>query len=175
MPAARRPIEERFWTKVNKNGPTISMSIGQCWLWTGATYNFGYGVLSVSRLEGNVQAHRFSWQFHFGPIPGDQCVLHKCDNPACVNPDHLFLGTRKINNEDMRLKGRHKNPPYNNIPPPSHLGAAHPNAKLTDDCVRQIRALRLQGLSNKTLSAMFGVSIPQVWNIVTHRAWKHLI
>jgi hypothetical protein len=89
-------LEERFWMKVNRSG--------SCWLWTAGTTVFGYGQFFIDgRLEG---AHRVSWRLHFGNIPDDLCVLHRCDVPACVNPAHLFLGTKSDNARDSVAKGR---------------------------------------------------------------------
>lgn len=98
-------IEDRFFAKVNKTPA--------CWIWTGSTSGSkGYGKFSVtSRLYGRkmVRAHRFSWVLHHGVIPRGEHVLHRCDNPLCVNPDHLFLGTQRTNLQDMIQKGRHRN------------------------------------------------------------------
>lgn len=96
-----------------------------CWRWTGWLRN-GYGVIQVRRKR--LIAHRVSWEVHRGPIPAGLCVLHRCDNPACVNPEHLFLGTQADNNHDMATKGRAK--------PPS--GERHFRAKLTDAQVLEI-------------------------------------
>lgn len=88
---------DRFWNKVDRSG--------DCWTWQGSRDRKGYGRVSVNQRP--VLAHRFSWTLSHGPIPDGLCVLHKCDNPPCVNPEHLFLGTIADNNRDMVAKGRH--------------------------------------------------------------------
>jgi HNH endonuclease len=93
---------EDFWSFVNKRSGvfnTVDGKRSQCWVWTGPTYKFGYG-----RFAG--YAHRIAWELTNGPIPEGLFGLHKCDNPPCVRPSHLFLGTRKDNSEDMKRKGR---------------------------------------------------------------------
>src|SRR2546422_11309402 len=98
-PLARKPLEERFWAKVQK------LPNDGCWIWTAHTNEHGYGRLSIKR--GVVErAHRISWRLHFGSIPDGLCVLHKCDNPPCIRPDHLFLGTKTDNSVDRQTKHR---------------------------------------------------------------------
>ncbi|MEY9995875.1 hypothetical protein ABIE67_007907 [Streptomyces sp. V4I8] len=90
--------EERFWRYVDKTG--------ECWTWTGGHSNDGYGRFFISEGEGNVAAHRFSYQLHNGEIPDGLIICHRCDNPPCVRPDHLFVGTHLDNVRDMFSKGR---------------------------------------------------------------------
>lgn len=99
--------EDRFWSKVSY-GPSASSMIGQeCWPWTGAASDEGYGrFLLNGRNGGYVMAHRYAWEQANGPIPDGLFVLHRCDNPRCVNPWHLFLGTKGDNNRDRAAKGR---------------------------------------------------------------------
>lgn len=97
-------IEERFWLRV--------MKTDTCWIWNGWSGNKNYGRMSIYD-KGKMKniptlAHRVSWELHNGKIPHGIHVLHKCDNPPCVNPDHLFLGTHKDNMMDMSKKGRHR-------------------------------------------------------------------
>ena len=94
-----RSIRDRFFTKVQK--------ATSCWIWTGHKLKKGYGLISRGRRgESPIQAHRLSYELHIGEIPDGMCVLHKCDNPSCVNPEHLFLGTEKDNTLDMLQKER---------------------------------------------------------------------
>ena len=86
--------EQRFWKKVQKTN--------SCWLWMGSSCVYGHLTINYK----SVYAHRFSWEIHFGPIPKNLCVLHRCDNPLCVNPNHLLLGTHRENMVDRDKKGR---------------------------------------------------------------------
>lgn len=98
---ARDPTNrERFWAKVLKGGPD------ECWPWTGARNPHGYGKLKIKRTRMVITAPRFAFAVHFDVDPGEQCVLHRCDNRACCNPNHLFLGSQLDNLADMRAKGR---------------------------------------------------------------------
>jgi len=103
-----------FWEKVDKNGPLPDQSnphysgLGQCWLWKATLDSNGYGMIAIRRRMK--KAHRVSWAISFGNTLENMCVLHKCDNPACINPQHLFLGTLKDNAEDREKKGRGNHP-----------------------------------------------------------------
>lgn len=96
-----RDWRERFWANVVKRDG--------CWSWTARKARFGYGAMEVDCKPA--RAHRLSWEIHHGPIPAGLWVLHKCDNPECANPDHLYLGTTKDNFRDMIERGRHRNSP----------------------------------------------------------------
>lgn len=94
------PIADRFWSKVDTDG--------DCWEWQAAKNPKGYGFFGLGRRgDGHALAHRVAYELTTGSIPDGLCVLHKCDNPGCVRPDHLWLGTRADNNRDMIGKGRH--------------------------------------------------------------------
>lgn len=93
--------EERFWEKVDKSG--------ECWVWTGAIQSKGYGTFATGSTRATLKVvlpHRYSWELHFGPIPDGLLILHACDNPPCVRPGHLMLGTYQANRVDCAHKGR---------------------------------------------------------------------
>jgi hypothetical protein len=92
-----KTLEERFWAKVHKTDG--------CWLWTGG-HSHGYGNLARTKQEGPILAHRYSYELAYGSFPAELHVLHTCDTPRCVRPDHLFLGTHQDNIADMARKGR---------------------------------------------------------------------
>jgi hypothetical protein len=149
-----KTIQDRFWAKVSTRL--------ECWEWQGAKNRFGYGCL---HYENEELAHRVSWLIHNGLIPKGLCVLHKCDNPCCVRPDHLFLGTQKDNMEDMVLKGRGKTP----------------NLK-GEDCnfskLSATQVLEIRGLDGKKtqsdIAALYGVKQANVSAILLRKNWKHI-
>lgn len=100
----------RFWAKVNTNGPVPAHApkLGQCWIWTAARDKNGYGKAHRARPhpKRNARAHRISWELMHCPVPPGMLVLHRCDNPSCVRPSHLWLGTNQDNMADMARKGR---------------------------------------------------------------------
>ena len=150
----------KFWNNVNKTS--------NCWLWTGYINEKGYGRL---RYGGKlVYAHRLSYLLHNQQLPSDLCVLHKCDNPPCVNPDHLFLGTKKQNNEDMASKGRQ----FFQRCPEETQGEKHRNSRLTNSDVLEIRRMSLEGVKNVRLSEKFGVTKTMIGYIVSRKNWIHI-
>lgn len=152
-----KSLEERFWAKVVKTEG--------CWLWVGSTNQNGYGRLSRGgRGSGLVAAHRFSYERTYGPVPPDKEVLHKCDNPPCVRPDHLFVGTQQVNMDDMASKGRRKAP---------HLhGQDNGRAKLTVKEVGEIRRRFALGDSRSVLARQYKVRWRVIDRIVKGKAWK---
>lgn len=149
--------EERFWERIIKTE--------SCWLWTGHKVRKGYG--GVSFRGKDMRAHRVSWIIHNGEIPDGLHVCHKCDNPACVNPDHLWLGTNHENRLDSMRKGRTHGGRF--------LGVLHPSHKLTEEDVLEIRFLYSSGsYQQQLLGLMFGVDFTTIGDIVRLKSWKHL-
>jgi len=157
---------DRFWARITK---------ATCWEWTGALNEKGYGLVGV---DGRTpKAHRVAWELTHGPIPDDACVLHRCDNPACCNPDHLFLGSRADNNADMLAKGRHRSRVDTRTPLDQCLyarGEDHHKAKMTVDTVRALRADRERGLSYSELGAKYGIDASAAYKIVARKTWGHV-
>lgn len=213
--------ENRLWPRVEKGASN------ECWPWTGSLTQAGYGLLTIQYKS--YYAHRLAWELHHNEeIPEGGVICHHCDNPACCNPNHLFLGTQDDNMKDAANKKRikhgenhhsaslteddirqirkfgegsdltrqqiasrfgivrttvndiltgrtwqHVDPDWN--PPKSKSrGTKHPNAKLTEDDVREIRRLSANGLSQRKLAAQFGVSRGTIEPILKGETWKHV-
>ena len=151
--------ETRFWLKVNKSGP-LCVGFGKCWIWIGCS-RCGYGIFKINNHQK--LTHRYSYQIHVGEIPTNLCVLHRCDERLCVNPVHLFLGTRADNSRDMVEKERQAR------------GGQLPQAILTENQVREIRIRRSQNNdSTSLLSKEFNVSTCQIRRIITRTSWRHV-
>lgn len=149
------PLADRLWSHVDKT-PT-------CWLWTGATAPMGwYG--HIVHQGRSVAAHRLSWELANGPIPEALQVLHHCDVPRCVRPEHLFLGTVQDNVQDASRKGR------------MHPGESNGIAKLTEDAVRSIRREYRPGVRGELirLARLHGVSEAAIRFVVRRETWRHV-
>lgn len=145
--------EQRFWVFVNKG------SEDDCWEWKGALRN-GYGVMNIDHKV--VYAHRFSYELHFGTTDQPN-VLHKCDNRLCLNPNHLFAGTKGDNIRDMYAKGRGRGGRKEGSTP-----------IVNEEKVRQIRQLAADGVKYPAISKQFGIGIPAVSLIVARKRWTHV-
>lgn len=159
MCAKRIPLEDRFWMKVDQSG--------DCWNWTGAIGSTGYGHITEGGAKGKtLTASRVSYEIHYGKIEGQLFVLHKCDNPKCVRPDHLFLGTNKDNAHDMIGKGRSK------LSRGIGSGEKSPTSKLNWSEVCQIRDLSKSGKSQRWIASHYGVGAMSINKIVRNIHWK---
>jgi hypothetical protein len=160
------PLETRFWQYVNKTDG--------CWLWTGSIANrHGYGRISIGSGENHrvIAAHRLSWEIHsMEPIPSGMFVLHRCDNPPCVRPDHLFLGTQFTNMSDASSKRRLPQQRY----PGMCAGEKNGRAKLTDAQVREIRILSKKGFAQRKIAKLFNVSRSAIGFIQHNKMWTHV-
>jgi len=144
----------RFWSKVDARGGPDA-----CWAWIGAKDRAGYGRLRSQRNQGDFIAHRLSWEFHRGGIPNGLWVLHHCDNPPCVNPAHLFLGTCADNIADRNAKGR------------TAAGSRVAQSKLLEGEVEDIRAALGRKELRRVIAARFGVSPGTIDCIAAGRTW----
>lgn len=147
------PTAVRFWARVN-------VTPG-CWLWIGHLHGHGYGHF---KDKGRFYcAHRFAYQLVSGhELKPGEFVLHTCDTPACVRPDHLYVGTIKDNGRDMAVRGR------------ACGMERHHSAKLTADDVRAMRRLHAEGATAANLALMFGVSGTTAWQIVKRLKWRRV-
>jgi hypothetical protein len=160
-----KTVEERFWSKVDKNGPVVKPALGPCWIWKAAKNSSGYGEFTFNGKQQSV--HRIVWQLTHGSIPEGLCILHHCDNPPCVRPDHLFRGTIADNNHDAMAKGR------NNCLPPHFSGENHYRARLTTNQVKEIREKRkAMGISFRKLAIQYNVGVTTIRHIIHGETWK---
>jgi hypothetical protein len=131
----------------------------ECWVWTGRRDAWGYGRINKGTFR--TRAHRLSWELSVGPIPSGVFVCHRCDNPPCVNPSHLFLGTSRENTADMVAKGRQAR------------GERKNTAKLTEKIVEKIRHEVAAGLTYRQAALKYGVGFYSVRCIVRGKTWRH--
>lgn len=159
VPVNERPLLPRFWSGFDRmpNG---------CWVWKRSRRHFGYGIIR-DRCKVML-AHRLSWEIHNGPIPHGLFVLHKCDNPPCVNPDHLFLGTQADNMADMDSKNRRFVPRLQG----EQTGRV---AKLTNAQAREVYDRLRRGERGSSIARRFNVSHCIVSNIKRGKTWKGVI
>jgi Mor family transcriptional regulator len=157
MPEMTFPERDSFWSKV---AATANPKL--CWEWKAGKGDSGYGSFTFKNKE--YKSHRISYYLHYGVDPGDKLVCHSCDNRACSNPAHYFLGTDLDNAHDKIAKGR-----------AGYLkGEEHGIAKLTDSDIMRIRELCNNGVSSTILSKEYEVGVSQIRRIATGQSWKHL-
>src|SRR5512142_227806 len=160
----RIPVEQRFWTKVEKRGAD------DCWLWRASRNQKGYGQITLSTYAAATRrpylAHRIAWELTFGPIPAGLEILHRCDNPSCVNPAHLSVGTRADNMQDAAKKGRTRQ---------TFSRKHHPNRRLIAEQVLEARSLvTAREATVASLARGYGVSYSALYHAVVGRTWKYL-
>lgn len=157
-PLCEQKTIARFWSKVRKTD--------KCWIWVGQMQppSFKYGRFMLKKRP--LFAHRVSWEINNGPIPEGLYVLHSCDNPPCVNPSHLSVGTKKENSRQMVERGRGRHQIYR--------GEDHPNSKLSEENISDIRRLASDGMAKKEIGMRFGVSDTMVGYIVRRKSWGHI-
>lgn len=154
-----KTTQERFWEKVD----VVGRKENDCWEWQGRRNPKGYGMFYV---EKNILrlSHRYAWEISCGQVPDGLQVLHSCDNPPCVNPKHLFLGTNQDNVDDKVQKGRMK----------VLLGDNHPNSKLSSKDVEEIFEMHNAGILGKDIAKRFGVTPANISFIINKKGWKHV-
>lgn len=178
---------DRFFKKVLIGKPD------QCWIWTGGKNRQGYGVFAINRKS--TLAHRVSFSLHVGPISEGMMVCHSCDNPSCVNPDHLWLGTAQDNTDDMFKKGRGKKAfgdthgaktcpasiargarhGSKTHPESRHRGIKHVGSRLTERDVASARAEYFTGkTSYRKLAKKYNVSAGTMYQAINKHTWKHV-
>ena len=142
-----------------------------CWNWTGGKGEFGHGRANVGSGRANAEmmpAHHLSYQLHVGPVPAGKIVMHSCDNPGCVNPAHLSVGTQLDNVRDMHTKGRWV------MPRTAGPGEGNGNARLSAKDVRDILAAKRAGVSGNELANRYGVSRSHIYAICGGHKWRHV-
>ena len=162
MTRRRAPLDQRFWRYVQP-------ASDGCWHWQGAVNEHGYGVIGrAGRGTGLVKAHRLSYEIATGlRLRRDQLVCHHCDNPRCVNPAHLFVGTPRDNVIDMWRKGR-------GFLPPRLPGSRNPSAKLDERRIHEVFRLRHQGLTTYEIADVFAMSKTAICAVLNRKTWRHV-
>jgi hypothetical protein len=145
----------RLWSRLDRSG--------ECWLWSGALNSKGYGHIRIGGRGGRaVGTHQLAFYLTHGYLPS--MVLHTCDTPNCCNPDHLFAGTGKANADDTMAKGRGNQP----------KGERNAHAKLTEDDVLLLRAMKARGEQLVGMAEVFGVAHSVIYNAANGKTWRHI-
>lgn len=151
----------RFWSKVDRKEPN------ECWIWKGSFKENGYPQLGVGSITNGTRtmrmAHRLSWLIHFGEVPAGKFVLHHCDTPACVNPNHLYLGTNTDNMGDAARRDRIAH------------GVRHTYAKLNPEKVRRVRAMFKAGTNCNQIAEKMGVTSATIQQVIEGQTWRRVI
>lgn len=159
----RKSLPERLWSQTSKRD-------GSCWIWNGQVNNHGYGWLRETRKSKKLFVHRLAWQFTYGCIPQGLCVLHSCDVPRCVNPQHLWLGSKADNTADMVAKGRARGGP---IRPNPARGEQSGAAKLSWVKIKEIRHLYFaERKTQRELANYYGVTHSSIGAICRSETWE---
>lgn len=163
------PRSVRFWARVEKSDG--------CWGWIGSRHKFGYGYLRTGGITE--LAHRVSYELNVGTIPSGMSVLHSCDNPPCVNPAHLHLGTQTDNMRECKERGRNSygtehSARLKSKPWTPARGESNGLSKLTEDDVLEVRSLHRDGVSNVALARQFRVTQPTICQVVNRKSWRHV-
>ena len=148
-------LVERFNSKYRKDE-------SGCWIWTASTAGKGYGQIKLPGQRKQIYAHRLSYLIHKGEEPGNKHVCHTCDNPRCVNPDHLFIGTSQDNHDDMKAKGRHT------------YGEKSATVKLTEEQVKQIVNMLSAKVPQIRIAKAFNVHQSTISKINLGNRWQHI-
>jgi hypothetical protein len=168
-----KTFEQRFWERVDKSG--------ECWLWTGATFRRGYGA--VKREGKQLKAHRVAWEMHFGRLPQGALIMHHCDNPPCVRPQHLFPGTPADNMADKVTKGRQATGDRITAHRTVLRGDQHPSHRHPERfrnewrrkgdarLAEQAKALYAQGRSKLSIAKSLGIGWATVARILNGTHW----
>lgn len=164
IPNLTQSVIDRFFSKV-----ALTANDNKCWEWLGSKRRNGYGRISITvskNKDKSFSAHRMSYLITNKTLPLDKVVMHSCDNPSCVNPKHLSLGTNKDNTNDMMKKGRVKKIFKD--------GEKHPNSKLKNEDIFNIRNLLEKGKTQKFISELYGVNQSLISYIKSNKYWNHI-
>lgn len=150
-----------------------SSRVDECLVWYGCRNNRGYGLINVDREDGRgnvkVSVHRLSYELTYGPIPNGLFVCHSCDNPPCIEPSHLWIGTPRDNSRDASIKG-HLSAPFR----PPRLGSESPNPRLDETKVADVRRRLLAGEPQRLIANLYGVKPSTISDIACRRTWTHI-